>query len=79
MYRSNIEFIMGADGVLKTEDGTSIFIENVFGEESRELSVPPPPPAPATSRERASLTPGLSSSHKKMQGWGPSPLRLLLG
>lgn len=79
MYRSNIDFIMGADGLLKTEDGTSISVEEVISEESRELSVPPTPPAPATSRERASLTPSNSSSHKKMQGWGPSPLRLLLG
>ena len=78
-YRSNIEYIMGADGLLKTEDGTSISVEEVISEESRELSVPPPPPTPPSIKERASLAPGNFPAHKKLQGWGPSPLRLLLG
>ncbi len=76
-YRSNIEYIMGADGQLKTEDGTSISVEEVISEESKELSVPPPPPP--VIKERASLTPAHFPVHKKLQGWGPSPLRLLLG
>jgi hypothetical protein len=76
-YRSNIEYTMGKDGLLKTEDGTPAFIEEEISEESKELSVPPPPPP--VIKERASLTPAHFPAHKKLQGWGPSPLRLLLG
>jgi hypothetical protein len=76
-YRSNIEYTMGADGQLKAEDGSSVFFEDVIIEETKE--VPEPPPAPSAIRERASLAPDYFPAHKKLQGWGPSPLRLLLG
>ncbi|MFN5606331.1 MAG: hypothetical protein ACK483_01320, partial [Bacteroidota bacterium] len=76
-YRSNIEYTMGADGQLKAEDGSSVFFEDVIIEETKE--VPEPPPAPSAIRERASLAPNYFPAHKKLQGWGPSPLRLLLG
>jgi hypothetical protein len=76
-YRSNIEYTMGADGQLKAEDGSSVFFEDVIIEETKEA--PEPPPAPSAIREKASLTPAHFPAHKKLQGWGPSPLRLLLG
>lgn len=69
-YFSNIEYMMDENGDLQPVDG--------IHEINKEKTLPPPS-APSSSKERASLTPGNSSSHKKIQGWGPSPLRLLLG
>jgi phage shock protein PspC (stress-responsive transcriptional regulator) len=70
-YRSNIEYIMGADGELKSADGSGPALESM----NIELE-PPTPPAPPINKE-AMLLP--RSKIYPVQVNGPSPLRLLLG
>ncbi|MBU6177493.1 MAG: hypothetical protein KGO80_06970, partial [Bacteroidetes bacterium] len=70
-YRSNIEYIMGADGELKAADGSDAELES----KNIELDLPVPP-NPETQRE-AMLLPRSNSYPPRVHG--PSPLRLLLG
>jgi phage shock protein PspC (stress-responsive transcriptional regulator) len=70
-YRSNIEYIMGADGELKAADGSDAELESM----NIELDLPVPP-NPETQRE-AMLLP--RSKYYPLRVQGPSPLRLLLG
>jgi phage shock protein PspC (stress-responsive transcriptional regulator) len=70
-YRSNIEYIMGADGELKAADGSDAELESM----NIELDLPVPP-NPETQRE-AMLLP--RSKYYPVRVQGPSPLRLLLG
>jgi phage shock protein PspC (stress-responsive transcriptional regulator) len=70
-YRSNIEYIMGADGELKPADG----LDSAMDRMDKALE-PPAPPVPGTNRE-AMLLPHSDSYPLRVHG--PSPLRLLLG
>ncbi|MEY4150542.1 MAG: hypothetical protein RL555_1146 [Bacteroidota bacterium] len=70
-YRSNIEYIMGADGELKPADG----LDSAMDRMDKALE-PPAPPVPGTNRE-AMLLPRSNSYPLRVHG--PSPLRLLLG
>lgn len=70
-YRSNIEYIMGEDGELKSSDGLDP------QEEASEMElVPPMPPTPPIKKE-AMLLPREKIYPARV--YGPSPLRLLLG
>ncbi|MFM7510163.1 MAG: PspC domain-containing protein [Bacteroidota bacterium] len=70
-YRSNIDYIMGADGELKTADGSDPEAESM----NIELE-PPAPPTPDTQKKAMLLPP---SKIYPVRVHGPSPLRLLLG
>jgi phage shock protein PspC (stress-responsive transcriptional regulator) len=70
-YRSNIEYIMGADGELKAADGSDAELESM----NIELGLPVPP-NPETQRETILLP---RSKYYPVRVQGPSPLRLLLG
>lgn len=70
-YRSNIDYIMGADGELKAADGSDPEAESM----NMELE-PPAPPTPDTQKKAMLLPP---SKIYPVRVHGPSPLRLLLG